>query len=252
MRMSSMHSCSLKQAHRQVIRNVMRKREVALEAGDEAGVKEHALEECRLRGLLHGPLEHRDDHGETALITAAGDGDAYAVTILLQAGADGHAATEDYLEAGWTGMIKAANYGHVDVVRVLLKAGVPITGPKVTHRIDSNDGEGVQETGLDAPFAACWFSRWKVMEVFFENGLDPAHQDEYYGSLHHCMLLGEATDGKPECFEVLRKGGVDLRIPMCMGGQDIPISMLFEHTAMVPEHAKEAMEAVYEKHMEEC
>ena len=63
--------------------------------------------------------EHRErrDRGE-ALWTAAGNGATDCVRELIEENAD-----LEYLELGWTPLIKAAVHGHVEVVRLLLEAG---------------------------------------------------------------------------------------------------------------------------------
>ncbi|CAK9019884.1 unnamed protein product [Durusdinium trenchii] len=57
--------------------------------------------------------------GETALMAAARDGHLEVVQVLLEAGAEKNAATQD----GETALMAAARDGHLEVVQVLLKAG---------------------------------------------------------------------------------------------------------------------------------
>lgn len=64
-------------------------------------------------------VKARDRYGLTALVRASGDGDAPAVRLLLERGADVDARCPD----GSTALIWATLFGHADVVRALLDGG---------------------------------------------------------------------------------------------------------------------------------
>ncbi len=63
-----------------------------------------------------------DGDGDTALMEAAGDGNAEVVRLLIKHGANVNAADED----GETALMMAADEGHTEVVRLLIKAGADL------------------------------------------------------------------------------------------------------------------------------
>ncbi|KAK3264047.1 hypothetical protein CYMTET_27187 [Cymbomonas tetramitiformis] len=74
------------------------------------------------------------DGGWTLLMSAACEGNTPAVRILLEAGADPDARTED----GWTAAIGAAANGHMDTLQLLLDSGADAFAQMV-------DGWGLRE-----------------------------------------------------------------------------------------------------------
>src|SRR5262245_25867536 len=82
-------------------------------------VRQGSVEELR-RLLTDGAdIDARDDHGQTALMLAAADGDAPVVEWLVGLGADLN-RTAKY---GLSALMLAVVNGHVDVVRLLVRAG---------------------------------------------------------------------------------------------------------------------------------
>lgn len=65
----------------------------------------------------------RDEHGQTALMNAARDGQASVVRLLAERGADlNHRA-----KYGLTAVMLAVIRGHAEVVRMLVEAGADLT-----------------------------------------------------------------------------------------------------------------------------
>jgi ankyrin repeat protein len=68
-------------------------------------------------------IDARDEHGQTALMNAARDGQASVVRLLVErrAGLNHHA------KYGLTALMLAVIRGHAEVVRVLVEAGADLT-----------------------------------------------------------------------------------------------------------------------------
>lgn len=77
-------------------------------------------------------VDAHDVWGETALLTAAREGDVAAVRLLMEAGASCHAANS----FGWTPLRTALLHGHSDCALLLLDAGLA--------DVDKEDGGGTR------------------------------------------------------------------------------------------------------------
>ena len=77
------------------------------------------VRECLQAGA---DVDDKDSDGRTALMRAAGVGDADCVRLLIEAGAD----VEDKDSGGRTALMRAARYNHTDCVRLLIEAGADV------------------------------------------------------------------------------------------------------------------------------
>ena len=68
-------------------------------------------------------INARDEHGQTALMNAARDGQTAVVRLLVERGAD----LDHHAKFGLTAVMLAVIRGHEDVVRVLVEAGADLT-----------------------------------------------------------------------------------------------------------------------------
>ena len=68
-------------------------------------------------------IDARDEHGQTALMNAARDGQAPVVRLLAERGAD----LNHHAKYGLTAVMLAVIGGHAEVVRVLVAAGADLT-----------------------------------------------------------------------------------------------------------------------------
>ena len=72
--------------------------------------------------MLKSCINDKTDHGQTALMFAAHNGQSGVVQVLLDAGADINASDND----GWTALIYAARYGRSKIVDLLIAAGADV------------------------------------------------------------------------------------------------------------------------------
>jgi ankyrin repeat protein len=113
----NLESVSLRDAHRKLV-GFLGKR--MLSQNKDAS-RETAVEICRLKGLIDKSVEEVDDleQGETKLVSASADGvSATDLELLLECGG----CNQQRHEA----MMKAAAFGHVHCLKVLINAGVDI------------------------------------------------------------------------------------------------------------------------------
>jgi ankyrin repeat protein len=100
--------------------------ERTLAAKTEGGKREAALKLCRIKGLLEGSLDDRNDLGENRIISAAAEGrDERDLTLLVLAGADVDSVTED--ERRETALTVAALAGHASTIICLCRLGADIS-----------------------------------------------------------------------------------------------------------------------------
>ena len=120
-------------------------------------------------------------------IAACDGGDAATVRRLLQAGAD-----PNEVDQGFPAIAGAAQYGHVNVVRVLVEAGAKL--------------EATSPNGVTALMYAAMYGKADCAEALLEWGADKDAADEYGDTALHRA----AINGKLECARLLRRHGANL------------------------------------------
>lgn len=102
-------------------------------------------------------VNRRDGHGSYPLNYAAWSGDVPTVRLLLEAGADPTALSR---QGEWSALHTAAGMGHLEVIDLLLEAGVPVDLPNrdgrtplESARMSGNDAaiEHLLEKGAQSP-----------------------------------------------------------------------------------------------------
>lgn len=89
----------------------------------KAAVESAALVAIDTQLALGADINARDEHGQTALMNAARDGQASVVRFLAERGAD----LNHHARYGLTALMLAVVRGHAEVVRVLVEAGADLT-----------------------------------------------------------------------------------------------------------------------------
>lgn len=89
----------------------------------KAAVESAALVAIDTQLALGADINARDQHGQTALMNAARDGQASIVRLLVARGAD----LNHHAKYGLTALMLAVIRGHTEVVRVLVEAGADLT-----------------------------------------------------------------------------------------------------------------------------
>lgn len=89
----------------------------------KVAVESAALVAIDTQLALGADINARDEHGQTALMTAARDGHASVVRFLAGRGAD----LNHHAKYGLTALMIAVIRGHAEVVRVLVEAGADLT-----------------------------------------------------------------------------------------------------------------------------
>jgi ankyrin repeat protein len=154
-------------------------------------------------------IDSIDNRGRTALYVAAIEGRSNIVSYLLDQGADPNKG------ASWKSNQRplhvAAEYGHVNVIRDLLRHGA---------KIDERTTMG--ETVLQY---AAWYGRSAAVKLLLEQGANPNARDQYgYSALHFrytpqdVNVLNQATGGPfesnfKEVAILLVSAGTDVNAP---------------------------------------
>lgn len=181
---------------------------------DEGGVLHAALRGGGLRGrrlasfvgtlLSRGAaVEATDAAGASALMLAAGQGEAAACAALLQAGADAGRATPP--PSSLTALMKAAAKGHVAVVKLLLDEG----------GADPNARAGVRLHGATALYLAAQGTHAAAAQALLERG---AHVDAAVTEVNTTPLFAAAERGDPPTVGTLLRHGADPRAHLNWNG----------------------------------
>jgi ankyrin repeat protein len=137
--------------------------------------------------LQHGAaVNGRDESGRTALIDAASRGQAEAVRMLLDAGADVEAKTKIEKK---TALLLAADQGHVKIVQML-----------IGNRSNVNARDGNGKTAL---IIAAARGHTDIVQLLLEKGADVIAKDQF----ENTALRNAEKYGGPEVTELLRSAG---------------------------------------------
>ena len=193
-----------------------------------------ATQKRRLREIDARPdVNVRDEvHGQTALMWAAARGNAPAIHVLAEVGADIHARTErvggggfggyrspfaSSPPTGFTPLLFAVRGGHLDAVIVLLEAGA--------------DVNGTLSDGQSALVVATANANWQLANYLMDQGADPNAAEAGWNALHQTVRTrrmnvgfgtpGPITAGTVDSIDVLDKliaKGVDVNARMTKNG----------------------------------
>jgi ankyrin repeat protein len=137
--------------------------------------------------LQHGAaVNGSDESGRTALIDAASRGQAEAVRILLDAGADVEAKTK--IEKN-TALLLAADQGHVKIVQML-----------IGNRSNVNVRDGNGKTAL---IIAAARGHTDIVQLLLDKGADVNAKDQF----ENTALRNAEKYGGPEVTDLLRSAG---------------------------------------------
>ncbi len=153
--------------------------------------EEHALQLCKLKGLIVRDVEETNDLGESAIVQAAANGaDEKALKLLIYAKADVSGSD------GRTAVVKAASAGHAATVRALSALGADING-KVTFGDDEHS----------ATMAAAAGGHNGTLKELFDLRADFSHEE---------IACLAAKGGHSDTIQVLHSLNAKLDASKCM------------------------------------
>ena len=151
------------------------------------------------------------ENGVTPLILASQFGHYQVVELLLKNGADPNIHNND----GLTPLILASQFGHYQVVEILLKNGAD-------PNIHNNDG-------FTALIVASQFGHYQVVEILLKNGADPnIHNNDGFTALTFA-----SGKGHYQVVELLLKNGADPNIHNNDGFTALIVASQFGHYQVV-------------------
>ena len=146
-------------------------------------------------------------------MACAKDGHADVAALLLD-GVDPD-FVGDATADGYTALLAACNYGHVEVARLLLDHGA--------------DVDGCLGDGWSALMAACCHGSRAVASLLLERGADPQRRD----GGGYTALLCAASQGRAECALLLLERGVEVEAKDRNGDTALGVASLCGHAAVV-------------------
>jgi hypothetical protein len=162
------------------------------------------------------------------LLSAAGAGDAAAITAALEAGAD----IEARGEGGMTALVTATKANHIDAARALIEAGADVNakddiqdsaylyagarGHDEILRLTLDNGADLTSTnrfGGTALIPASERGLLVTVQILLEAGVDPNHvNDLRWTALHEAIVLGDGSAVYVDVVRALIDGGADVTI----------------------------------------
>jgi ankyrin repeat protein len=150
-----------------------------------------AIELCKVRNLMSTDANEKNDNGEPPLMSlAASGGSGQDVKLLVAARADPAAVGSNGISA----MYRAAEHGHVEVIKSLAQAGANINQAKT-------------DDGASPLFAACQAGHLSVVEVLLALGADVNQSTTNDGST---PLLIASSGDNVSILEALLARGADI------------------------------------------
>ena len=129
-------------------------------------------------------------HPSVLMYASEYNGNASCVKLLLEAGADVNYKSRD----GKTALMRAACYGHIEVVQHLINVGADVNA-------SNNDGYTALRYSIVSP------SGWKCVDMLIEAGADV---NETRNGL--TALMWAVENGYEKCAEMLIKAGADVNM----------------------------------------
>lgn len=162
------------------------------------------------------------------LLAAAAAGDADAVRVALDAGAE----IEARGDGGMTALVAATKANHVDAARVLIEAGADVNakddlqdsaylyagarGHDEILRRTLDHGADLRSTnrfGGTALIPASERGLLSTVEILLDAGVDPNHVNNLnWTALHEAIVLGDGSDAYVAVVQALIDGGADISI----------------------------------------
>ena len=131
--------------------------------------------------------------GQTALMWAAAENNAAAVTALVEAGADVEARST----GGLTPLLFAVREGHIGAARSLLAAGVDVNAG-VNNTSESTGSYTPTASGHTSPLVlAIINAHYELAAVLLEEGADPNASDARGSALHALAWIRRPGSGRP-------------------------------------------------------
>ena len=132
----------------------------------------------------HGAMSKQNDN---AFFSACKKGDLAALQEILRQGVSVNAVNDD----GNTGLILAAQKGHTEAVRLLLKAGADVNLAN-------------KEDGQTALLQACWDGHGETLRLLLENGANARHKKKG----KRTALMYAARSGSADLTRLMLEKGV--------------------------------------------
>jgi hypothetical protein len=162
--------------------------------------------------LRHGvQVNAKDDSGATALLAAASNGHAETVQLLIAAGAEVNARNN----VGRTALMSAVANGYIETVQVLMKAGA-----------DVNAKDEDQKTPLMLAASA---GHTEITQLLIQSGADV----NAASASGDTALMAAARGGHTEVVRLLANAGAQLKAKDKRGDSALRMAAAFKHTETV-------------------
>ena len=219
-------------AHRRYVAFLERALAKMPESGPQGEKREAALKLCRIKGLLQGGLEDRNDLGENRIISAAAEGrDSRDLRLLALAGADVDSVTEDQRQD--TPCIAAAMAGHASTLTALHELGADISkrnssgdSPLIGAALEGQEScvrvllelsaevEARDHNGCTALHVAAQRGHVGCAAALLERGADVNART---GDIEMTPLHAAVVQGMLECVKLLAEGRADVEAQTTTG-----------------------------------
>jgi ankyrin repeat protein len=162
-------------------------------------------------------IDDTDGFGFNPLMTAAKEGFYETVFVLLANGADPKYRITVPISVyhGWTPLIAAARFGHLEIVELLM-----------LKEVDINE----QSSSGDCPLilATCW-NHIEIVKLLLRHGADPNKQN----ANGNCALIAAARERLPLCASILLEMGADVNLKNRNGTTALMMATARDHIGIV-------------------